>query len=437
MEAWIGELRPRGVVERALAERACRAAWKLGQCDQYEDAAAFRRDRDAPARLEREAKKRIESIGRTLIAGPPAEADEDRGDRRGRSDRPRIEPEAESDEPATLLAELKETAEGVDWLMARWDELGGALKGPDGGWDEAAERAVAGLLGLRPESLGGHPLGPVIRPPLPPGHFPPEEILGHPATPGVLLAISAARSRGEPDAGAMFSRYVASMTRRGRVEAAAPVLGRRKALVRSERQAGAAEVARPVPPRRRRPGRGVVLRDVRRRQGAVPSRAPYSTAASRDLHRCLSDLTKIRRSPEDRGDDPEPVAPSPLPGGPPSPSPGPIAPDDAPRNDVPILRNEAKSAATREAGARSAVPGARCGPCPGQPGGREAGVSRRSSSPTVSPRGGRPRRTCLAPRSSAFAGSAVAAGVPARLRTGICPGGQGRPPPPGSRRSTL
>ena len=75
------DLRPRGVLERTLAERACRAAWRLSKCDRYEDATAHRREAGTPPRRTTWSRhERVEALDRRLVRLPEVE-DEEEADR--------------------------------------------------------------------------------------------------------------------------------------------------------------------------------------------------------------------------------------------------------------------------------------------------------------------------------------------------------------------
>ena len=67
---WLGDLKPKGIVERTLAERACRAAWNLRRCDRHEDATSAKRNRDAAELHDLAEAARVEDVGRRLIAMP-------------------------------------------------------------------------------------------------------------------------------------------------------------------------------------------------------------------------------------------------------------------------------------------------------------------------------------------------------------------------------
>ncbi len=136
LQSWVDELRPVGVVESVLVERACRNAWRLSRCARYEDAAFARRARSSNDRDGLAEKGRVESLARQLLATPG--------------------PDEEKDEPAVLVAGLEMTSRGVDWLLGRWASLGAALDGV-GFWDTPRKVEAVRLLGLRPEEVLSDP----------------------------------------------------------------------------------------------------------------------------------------------------------------------------------------------------------------------------------------------------------------------------------------
>ena len=140
LRGWVDELRPSGVVERALVERACRGAWRLDRCARYEDAAVARLARDAAERHVRDATTRADWLGRRLVTPHDFIGC------------PRPDPVAEGDDPGSLLAELISTAQGADWLLARWADLSRALE-ENGTWDTGRMVAAIRMIGRRPEDV--------------------------------------------------------------------------------------------------------------------------------------------------------------------------------------------------------------------------------------------------------------------------------------------
>ena len=329
---WVADLRPRGIVERTLAERACRAAWNLRRCDRFEDATSAMRVRDAAETYDLAEAVRVEAVGRRLLARPVRVEDDEESEEAAGYARPGDE------DAAALVAELRRTAAGVSWLDARWGELGRALSAP-GGWGEPHRFVASRLLGLRLEEDGPPALGRVARQPgslgAPPGGG---SWFDEPALSGALDAAVEAGERGLGDPKALWWDCVRAIAGRGSGEAGSSgpaSVKRLKALVRSER-AKLARLTRKVLKSRAAEDRaGASDRTMFDESRSISLYLRYATAASRDLHRSILDLTKLREAAndEDRDDGPDPAPLSPP--DPPSPpdlpplTPGP-GPDAAP-----------------------------------------------------------------------------------------------------------
>jgi len=132
LRAWVDELRPSGVVERALVERACRGSWRLDRCARFEDASAARLARSAVDRHDLDERARVVDLGRRLLVFPT--------------------PSGSTDDPGVLVADLEQTARGAEWLFGRWASLGLALD-EDGSWDTTRKVEAIRLMGLRPEEI--------------------------------------------------------------------------------------------------------------------------------------------------------------------------------------------------------------------------------------------------------------------------------------------
>ncbi|MGE3817878.1 MAG: hypothetical protein AB7I30_00435, partial [Isosphaeraceae bacterium] len=151
---WIADARPRGPIEQALVEHACLADWKLRRSARQEAAALShhaRRAADEHDRLERE---RAVEIGRRLLSDPINRCAVFRG-----SD-PIIRERVESwkrDDPAALAPALASTAQGVEWMLARWDELATILR-EEGYWHYDARYRAIRLLGRRQEDVMHDPV---------------------------------------------------------------------------------------------------------------------------------------------------------------------------------------------------------------------------------------------------------------------------------------
>ncbi|MFO0954145.1 MAG: hypothetical protein U0835_23920 [Isosphaeraceae bacterium] len=144
---WNESVGPAGAAEEALVRTACHAAWKLSKIAAVEEAKA----RIAAARAADERTRalvdRAESIGRRLVRDPinrcaqnPLEGKED------------VVAERRVDDPPRLARELTSFAEGVDWVLSRWDELRRILR-EEGFWHYPEKIRALRLLGRRPEDV--------------------------------------------------------------------------------------------------------------------------------------------------------------------------------------------------------------------------------------------------------------------------------------------
>ena len=151
--AWFDAYQPDGPAQQLLIDRAVQASWRLDRCAKAEAARLRDRVRHAADDFERAARDRAEELGRRLLfepAGPgyrflPNQSIWERADRRA------------TDHPAILARALAATAQGVDWLLARWDELSDTLK-TFGKWQNHEAYAAARLLGRRPEDSTDDPV---------------------------------------------------------------------------------------------------------------------------------------------------------------------------------------------------------------------------------------------------------------------------------------
>ena len=145
LRAWIADQKPDGVVEMALVERACRAAWRLDLCARHHDAAVGQRARSAADRHDRSQATRVNWLGRLLFA----RIEDHHGQRPAMI--------GEGDDPGTLVAELESTAQGAAWLLKQWAELGRVLDDV-GYWDAPRKVAAVRMLGMRPEDVMDDPV---------------------------------------------------------------------------------------------------------------------------------------------------------------------------------------------------------------------------------------------------------------------------------------
>ena len=130
-----------------LVERAVHATWRLDRCARAERARLDQRRRHAATNHRRAALDCAEALGERLLFEPVDQgSDSDWEDpiRRARIDR------RDADNPAVLARALMASAEGADWLIARWEDLLEALD-EFGSWEPQEAYAACRLLGRRPE----------------------------------------------------------------------------------------------------------------------------------------------------------------------------------------------------------------------------------------------------------------------------------------------
>ena len=137
-----------------LVDRAVHASWRLDRCAKAEAASLRGRVLHAAANLEQAARDHADKLGARLLFEPFDRGSEYniecdvRNERIERRDR---------DEPAIFARALAATAEGADWLIARWDGLVESLD-TFGTWRAYEVYAACRLLGLRPEESTDDPV---------------------------------------------------------------------------------------------------------------------------------------------------------------------------------------------------------------------------------------------------------------------------------------
>lgn len=154
LASWIDDASPRGPIERALVEHACHADWKLRRAARQEATALSLVARNASDDHDREAIARAAEIGRRLLHDPINRCAVFRG-----SD-PIIRERVDAwkrDDPEALAPLLASTARGVEWMLARWDELATILR-EEGYWHYDARYRALRLLGHRQEDVMHDPL---------------------------------------------------------------------------------------------------------------------------------------------------------------------------------------------------------------------------------------------------------------------------------------
>jgi len=270
LRQWVDDLRPSGVVERALVERGCRAAWRLGRCALQEDAAIARRARDAADRHDREAEARADWLGRRLLKVAPIPGPN------------RCEPVDEGDDPGSLLSELKSTAQGVAWLLVRWDMLRRVLEDL-GTWDTDRMVAAIRMIGRRPEDVLDDTSVLAIVTSVHSLKASKESFyLDCFQVLGIDPRIPSQSERAEVVRWRIPDQETAAITLKGLVEQSIAELQHIKSRVLDGRAAADREAAASLTFLEAGPAATLLLR--------------YETASSRELHRALGDLAKIRKA---------------------------------------------------------------------------------------------------------------------------------------------
>jgi hypothetical protein len=152
-QEWHEHFRPQGPAQAVTVERAVQATWKLDRCSRAEAARIERNVRHAAERAEHEARDQAEALGARLLDDPIDRActfdTRDDRTREGLDRRWR-------ENPSVLVRALKASAEGVEWLLARWAELERSLV-TFGHWHPADKFKAVRLLGRRPEDVFDDP----------------------------------------------------------------------------------------------------------------------------------------------------------------------------------------------------------------------------------------------------------------------------------------
>ena len=146
VQGWIDDLQPADTAETALVERAAIADWRLKRCVRAEHARLSTRVRHAVETYHRERFERAEELGNRLMYDPL-----------NRCIVPPSDPETlrklliwRAINPAVVVRELESFAEGVDWMIARWERIGGILD-RESFWHYPEKYEAIKLLGHRPD----------------------------------------------------------------------------------------------------------------------------------------------------------------------------------------------------------------------------------------------------------------------------------------------
>ncbi len=148
LEEWTEAYAPDDPARALYSWTACavRASWRLDRCARAERAMLAERLEHATAEHDRAALDHAEELGRRLVFDP----DNDKSTwKRDPHEYARLDRRA-ADHPAVLKRALEASAQGVDWLLARWVELDHLLT-TFGRWEIPQAHLAARLLGRRPE----------------------------------------------------------------------------------------------------------------------------------------------------------------------------------------------------------------------------------------------------------------------------------------------
>ncbi|MGE3818657.1 MAG: hypothetical protein AB7I30_04430 [Isosphaeraceae bacterium] len=288
LDAWNDDAKPVGPIERALVARACHASWRLERAARQE-AATLRHDARAAADAHDQARlAEAVQLGERLIRDPLNRCAIPR--MLNRDFAAKVEAWRQ-DDPAVLAFELERTAEGVDWKLARWEELALMLRREEF-WHYDARYKALKLIGKRPEDVMFDPV--VERVTLACVALHPEAwdlwddcfqaTLATEGRPVYRIRVDRMRARQSPDKGAALAElWALHDTEVARLQALkADRLDARAAADRDE----AAERA---------------LLD----QTPLASlRIRYEAAAERALHRALGDFAKLRGARPERDEEP-------------------------------------------------------------------------------------------------------------------------------------
>jgi hypothetical protein len=138
----------------ALAERSCVTAWKLRRLDRMECALVSEQIRHASDNFDVEQIRRAQTLGEKLFLDPLNRCQDMFPET---PEHIRLLNEWRTTEPAVVKAELETFAAGVDWMLARWDELNVIIE-TEGFWHYDARYHVIKLLGRRPEDVMRDPV---------------------------------------------------------------------------------------------------------------------------------------------------------------------------------------------------------------------------------------------------------------------------------------
>ena len=146
VQGWIDDLQPADTLEMALVDRAAMADWRLKRCVRSEHARLASKVRHAAETHDRERFARAEELGNRSMYDPL-----------NRCIVPPVDPDTlrrihnwRAINPAVVVRELESFAEGVDWMIKRWERIAGILD-RENFWHYPEKFEAIKLLGQRPD----------------------------------------------------------------------------------------------------------------------------------------------------------------------------------------------------------------------------------------------------------------------------------------------
>lgn len=149
LDAWNIDAQPVGPIEQALIARACHASWRLERAARQEAALLRQHARVAADSHDQARRDWAVRLGERLIRDPLNRCAVPRLLNPEFAEKVR---EWRQDDPAVLAFELEQSAEGVDWKLARWEELALMLRLEEF-WHYDARYKALKLMGKRPEDV--------------------------------------------------------------------------------------------------------------------------------------------------------------------------------------------------------------------------------------------------------------------------------------------
>jgi hypothetical protein len=299
---WYQEQKPADMAQAALVECACRAAWKLRRSHHQEDAALAHKARHALDRFDIERQEEAERLGRLLTEDPANRCE------RKPPDGPRLQSLLDyyAVDPAAVVSRMQLTPEGINWLITRWAGIARRLE-EEGFLHYPDKLALVRMLGRRHEDVLDDPVVQEVFLACRALHPQPWDVwddcyqaaLGLPNRPIYYLRVERlqkAQPASKEQAALALMRLV--LTELDRLNSLREEVTARTRSDRSE----------------------AVARSLFDASEEGSKRLRYEAASSRELHRSLADLSRLRKEGGETEDEAITVE---VPAPPPEPAPGP------------------------------------------------------------------------------------------------------------------